>query len=181
MRIKSLSFLILLLLIPTFLSAKLNRKDADKVNFIFQKILKHQIKRKIIILKEDEINSYLYFYRDKIFEDDVKWVKIKFFRNSMGLRIVMYLNKSIDNSYLALLKGSIVDINSEFKIINIKDYCFKLELISLNINDFNLDKRFAISLLSSIAPDFKMYFEGFCPSYNIKKIKVREKEIALFF
>ena len=161
--------------------AKLNRAEADKVNTIFQNILQNKVNRKIIIIKENEINSYLYFYRNRIFEDDVKWVKTKFKNGYIRLRIVMFLNKALNNSYLELLKGSIVDINTDFKILNIKRNCFKIKLLSLNINNFSLNEKFTLSLISSIAPEFKVYFEGFCPHYKIKKIRVREKRLILLF
>ncbi len=180
-RILLFSLSIILLLLPAY--GKLEKSSADKVNRLLNSILTKKVKAKKIIISEDEVNSYFYFYREKIFTDDVKWVKIKLNNNNLiKIRIIMFFNSNaIKDSYLSLLRDSIIDINSQLKLKNINNGCFQIKLLFLNINGLTLDNQLALSLISKIPPEFKQYFEGFCPNYEIKKIIVREKKIMFLF
>jgi len=173
--------IIIILLPPAY--GRLEKSSADKVNHLLKSILTKKIQAKKIIMTEDEINSYLYYYRKKIFTDDVKWAKVKLKNNNLiEIRVVMFFNgNTVKDSYLSLLKGSIIDINSRFKLKNLNSGCFQIKLLSLNVNGLKLDNQFAINLISTISPDFKKYFEGFCPDYKIRKIMVREEKIIFLF
>ncbi len=177
-----LFFTFAILILSVFSHASLQKKSAERVKDIFTSIIHNKVKAKRIVLTEEEINSYLYFYRSKIFIDDVKWVKVKISNNLIKARIVMFLKANFNNSFLALFKGSMLDINSRFKIENLNQKgCFKFDLVSININNFNLEREFALSLISAVSPEFDRYFKGFCPKYNIKRILLRDKKLVLFF
>jgi hypothetical protein len=172
-------FLILLIVFSIHLYPRITIKKADKVNKILLNLQQKKLLKKQIIINEDEFNSYFQYYRKRVFSSEVKFVRIKFQKNLIKMKIIYQFNKKNFNSLLKIFGDSTIEIKGIFEIKNIKRGCFKVDIIKLYLNNSSVSNKIIRILLESLGQEYIAYLDGYCPNYNIDKLFIKKGKILL--
>jgi len=158
---------------------QLSKEKAKKMDNILKYLDQGIMNPNKLIIREDQINSYFHFYREKIFNKNVKFIRVRFKKNKFLLRMVAKL-ESIDKKMLFFLKDKRITLIADCSINNLlREKCFKLQINSLYINDINISKNLYSPLLKKMDNLFAQCLEGCCLNYPVDRIYIREKNLKL--